>query len=154
MSVAAAHVVRRLEVTGARASAALLVPRLAGGLAHLPAPLGLVRALALPRPAHRRRRATKGAEGGTGCGVGVGYGFGAGLMLKPGVAERWGTVASEVAANSPLRRQPPLREYYSAPLAACGYASTEMQLCRGEVPTASSFPSFATPPRWRTGGAG
>ena len=87
MSVAAAHVVRRLEVTGARASAALLVPRLAGGLAHLPAPLGLVRALALPRPAHRRRRATKGAEGGTGCGVGVGYGFGAGLMLKPGVAE-------------------------------------------------------------------
>jgi hypothetical protein len=30
-----------------------------------------------------------------GCGVGVGYGFGAGLMLKPGVAERWGTVATE-----------------------------------------------------------
>jgi hypothetical protein len=55
MCFAAAHVVGRLQVASARTAAALLIPGLSGRLAHLPAPLGLVRALALPRPAQPSR---------------------------------------------------------------------------------------------------
>jgi hypothetical protein len=52
-----------------------------------------------------------------GCGVGMGYGFGAGLMLKPGVVERWSVATTQrvhslahtlvqVSSPPPVRRAP------------------------------------------------